>query len=271
MIPPFATARGLLNPADPPWRAHEKLLSIVEVLMRRVEQDTNLSGAGYAQFERAAMLEEQVRARTGDLEAALDLLNESNGRLASANRETEAARRNLADAIEAVQEGFALFGADDILVMCNSRFGLQMPDIRARLHPGQSFAAYIDMVSASPDLLLPEGTSPQDWAIDRLRRHRESSVLFTIALTRDRWLQVSEHRTGDHGTVIVQTDVTAILRAERAARVRLLDDQARVVRATLDHISQGVCIFDADAHLIGWNERAAFRRPRQFATRQCPR
>jgi two-component system, sensor histidine kinase len=35
----------------------------------------------------------------------------------------------------------------------------------------------------------------------------------------------------------------------------MLDDQARVIRATLDHISQGVCIFDAEARLVGWNQR----------------
>ncbi|MCB1389123.1 MAG: PAS-domain containing protein [Rhodobacteraceae bacterium] len=247
----------LLNPEDGLERQADKLLQIVEVLMRRVEQDTDLSGAAYAQFERAAMLEEQVRARTRELETALDLLNESNARLAEANRATEAARRNLADAIETVQEGFGLFGPDDVLVMCNSRFGLQLSDIQPHLVAGLGFARYVELVSASGQLSLPEGTTPQDWALQRLRRHRDRSTIFTVALRGDRWLQVSEHRTGDGGTVILQTDVTDIIRAEREARGRLLDDQARMVRATLDHISQGVCIFDAEARMIGWNDRAA--------------
>jgi hypothetical protein len=64
------------------------------------------------------MLEDQVRERTRELERALDLLNASNAALEDANRETERARQNLADAIETVQEGFALFGPDDVLVMC---------------------------------------------------------------------------------------------------------------------------------------------------------
>lgn len=251
------TARALLNPADTPDRANAKLLRIVEVLMRRVEQGTDLSGAAYAQFERAAMLEDQVRARTRELEAALDLLNDSNARLARASRETEAAQRNLADAIETVQEGFGLFGPDDVLVMCNSRFGMQLADIQARLLPGLTFHAYVELVASSHQLQLPDGVTGQDWAVQRLRRHRDRSTNFTAALTGDRWLQVSEHRTGDGGTVILQTDVTDIIRAEREARGRLLDDQARVVRATLDHISQGVCIFDPSARMIGWNERAA--------------
>ena len=251
------TARALLNPGDSPERQTEKLLQIVEVLMRRVEQGTDLSGAAFAQFERAAMLEEQVRLRTRELETALALLNESNAQLAAAHRATEAARRNLADAIETVQEGFGLFGPDERLVMCNSRFGLQLQDIQPALVPGLHFARYVELVSGSGQLALPDATSAQDWALQRLRRHRDPSTIFTVALKGDRWLQVSEHRTRDGGTVILQTDVTDILRAEREARGRLLDDQARVVRATLDHISQGVCIFDAAARMIGWNERAA--------------
>ena len=177
---PTRTARTLLNPADTAERQNEKLLRIVEVLMKRVEQGTDLSGAAYAQFERAAMLEDQVRARTLELEAALDLLNESNARLARASRETEAAQRNLADAIETVQEGFGLFGPNDILLMCNSRFGLQLSDIRPKLVPGLSFAGYIDLASRSNELSLPEGESPQDWAIQRLRRHRDRSTIFTV-------------------------------------------------------------------------------------------
>ncbi|MDO9524028.1 MAG: PAS-domain containing protein, partial [Gemmobacter sp.] len=246
----------LINPADPPDRQRDKLLIIADVLMARVEQVTDDSGAAYAQFQRAAMLEDQVRQRTRDLEQALDLLNQSNAQLATANRATEAARQNLANAIETVQEGFALFDADDVLVMCNSRFGLHMVDIRDALRPGLQFADYVDRVSRSNYLELPDGESPQTWAIARKRRHQDRHVMFNVRMIWDRWVQVSEHRTRDGGTVILQTDVTEIIRTERIERGKLLDDQARIIRATLDHISQGVCIFDADRRLVGWNERA---------------
>jgi signal transduction histidine kinase/CheY-like chemotaxis protein len=245
----------LINPADPPERQAEKLLTIAQVLMRRVEQITDDSGAAYAQFQRAAMLEDQVRERTRDLERALDLLNDSNARLAEANRATEAARQNLANAIETVQEGFALFDAQDVLVMCNSRFGMHMSDLRPVLKPGLTFGDYVERVSRSPFLELPAGETPQNWAIARRRRHQDRHVIFNVRMTSDSWVQVSEHRTADGGTVILQTDVTDIIRLERVERGKMLDDQARVIRATLDHISQGVCIFDASALLVGWNQR----------------
>ena len=245
----------LINPADPPERQTQKLLTIAQVLMRRVEQITDDSGAAYAQFQRAAMLEDQVRERTRDLERALDLLNESNARLADANRATEAARQNLANAIETIQEGFALFDAQDVLVMCNSRFGMHMLDVVDHLRPGLTFDDYVARVSRSRFLELPQGERPEDWAVARRRRHQDQHVMFNVRMVWDRWVQVSEHRTADGGTVILQTDVTEIIRLERSERGKMLDDQARVIRATLDHISQGVCIFDAQSRLVGWNER----------------
>jgi signal transduction histidine kinase/CheY-like chemotaxis protein len=244
----------LINPADSAERRAEKLLTIAEALMRRVEQATDDSGAAYAQFQRAALLEDQVRERTQDLGRALDLLNESNARLAEAMREAETARQNLSSAIETVQEGFALFDREDRLVMCNSRFAMHMPDVHARLQPGLGFPDYVAMVSRSPHLAL-EGESPGAWAQGRMRRHKDRHVSFNVQLGGDHWVQVSEHRTADGGTVILQTDVTDIILAERHERGKLLDDQARMIRATLDHINQGVGIFDADARLVGWNRR----------------
>ncbi|MCL6282571.1 PAS-domain containing protein [Ruegeria sp. 2012CJ41-6] len=247
---------ALIDPRDSLARQNEKLLRITETLMRRVEQDTDASGLAYTQFQRAVMLEEEVRSRTQDLERALDLLNESNARLAIANRETEAARSNLANAIETVQEGFALFNAADELVMCNSRFGMHMPDIRDQLKPGLGFADYVQVVSQSVFLSLPDGETPQAWAQRRMRHHQDNSVIFNARMTGKRWVQVSEHRTTDGGTVILQTDVTDIMRLERRERERMLDDQARLIRATLEHLEQGVCIFDTQGRLVGWNRRA---------------
>ncbi|MCV2888745.1 PAS-domain containing protein [Ruegeria aquimaris] len=246
---------SLINPNDTPERQIEKLAKINAALMRRVEQAVDDSGAAYAQFERAALLEEEVRNRTRDLERALDLLNDSNARLAEANRATEEARSNLANAIETVQEGFALFDPDERLVMCNSRFGLHMPDIRDGFRPGISFRQYVDLVSGSRYLSLPENMTSAQWADGRMRRHQDDHVIFNVRMVGSRWVQVSEHRTPDGGTVILQTDVSDIMRLERLERERMLDDQARLIRATLEHLDQGVCIFNNQARLAGWNQR----------------
>ena len=114
------TLASLINPSDPIERQNEKLLQIAQSLMRRVEQKNEESGLAYRQFERAAILESQVRERTRDLERTLDLLQESNARLEVSRAETETARSNLTEAIETIDEGFALFDTDDRLVLFNS-------------------------------------------------------------------------------------------------------------------------------------------------------
>jgi signal transduction histidine kinase len=88
-----------------------------------------------------------------------------------------------------------------------------------------------------------------------MRKHKDRRVLFNLQLSQDRWLQISEHRTRNGGSVVVHTDVTDLVRLERAERAKLIDNQARMVRATLDHLNQAVAIFDADAQLVGWNDK----------------
>ena len=81
------------------------------------------------------------------------------------------------------------------------------------------------------------------------------SANFNVQTAGDRWVQVSEQRTPGSGTAILQTDITELIQLERQERDKLLDEQARLIRATLDHVNQGICIFDAGQRLVGWNAR----------------
>ncbi|MCV3270722.1 hybrid sensor histidine kinase/response regulator [Roseobacter sinensis] len=245
----------LVNPSDSLERQNEKLMQIAEALMRKVEQSPDQTGLAYAQFERAAMLEEQVRQRTVDLERTLDLLHESNARFALARQEAEDARANLADAIETIDEGFALFDQSDRLVLYNSRFCEALRDVRGQLSTGLAFDDYITLISTSTDRDWAADESPESWRETRMELHRKDHVVFNIRLTGNRWMQVSEHRTDTRGTVILQTDVTEIMRLERQERDKLVHKQALMLRATLDHIKQGICIFDHHRRLVGWNRR----------------
>ncbi|WP_245999445.1 hypothetical protein [Paracoccus methylarcula] len=99
-----ADIEGMMAPSDDIHRRQEKLVRIAQSLIRHIEELPGDNGASYAQFQRAAILEDEVRARTRELEHALDLLNSSNAELETAYREKDTARQNLAAAIEAVQE-----------------------------------------------------------------------------------------------------------------------------------------------------------------------
>ena len=231
-----------------------RLRAIVVALMDRSERAQN-SSRPMGQLSHVVALEQQIRTRTHDLAETLDRLRVANARLSQAERDAVNARNNLADALEAMGEGFAMFDASDTLTMWNSRFCADLPDVRRRIGPGLSFRDYVRIVSDSPALNLPDMQARQRWVTQRMDSHRRRDVNFMVPLVDDHWLQVSEQRMASGGTAVTQTDVTGMVRNEREERVKLLDEQAQMVRATLDHIDQGVMIFDAKARLAGWNRR----------------
>ncbi len=196
-----------------------------------------------------------MRERTSDLEKTLALLNISNTQLAAASEAAQTARAHLSDALEALQEGFALFGADDRLIMFNQRFCRQMPDVVGHLREGLHLEAYIGLVGRSRYVDLSKEGGAEAWVAQRLRMHTRRHAMFNLKLADGSFFQVSEQRTADGGAAIIQTDVTEMIQAERAERARLLDDQAELVRATLDHIDRGVVIFNDDLRMVGWNRQ----------------
>lgn len=248
---------SLINPADPIERQNAKLKVIVQKLMARVEQTSLDRSAGYFHFERAIALEDQVRHRTLDLQEALDILNATNAQLASAQRETEKARRNLSSAVNAIQEGFAIFDAHENLILKNDQFAALLPDIQGQIYTGMNFEEYVQLCVSSDCLSLPDGMTEADWVAHRLKSHEDESVHFTLMLRDNHWLQVSEQRTEDGGTIILQTDMTDVMRLEHEERSRMLDAQGQIIKDTLEHIEQGVLIFDAEGRLAEWNEPAS--------------
>lgn len=87
------SAINLVDPADPLEQQNAKLFRIVEALMNRVERNTNQTGNAFALFQRSIALEEEVKARTRDLQKTLDELNTANEKLAAASAVAEEANR----------------------------------------------------------------------------------------------------------------------------------------------------------------------------------
>lgn len=244
----------MIDPDLPLDEQNARLRAILGALMDRAERG-QLPSRPMGQLSDVVAMEQQVRARTRDLAEALDKLRVTNARLSQAERDAVGARNTLADALEAMGEGFAMFDARDRLTLWNSQFCAALPDIRDQLGTGLPFQDYVRMVSESAALDLSGPAERDAWAAQRLQSHRRRNVNFVVPLVQDNWLQVSEQRMNSGGTAVIQTDVTAMVRTERLEREKLLDEQAQMVRATLDHIDQAVLIFDAKARLAGWNRR----------------
>jgi signal transduction histidine kinase len=244
----------MIDPDLPLEEQNARLRAILAALMDRSERG-QMPSRPMGQLTHVVALEQQVRSRTRDLAEALDKLRVTNARLSQAERDAVGARNTLADALEAMGEGFAMFDARDRLTLWNSQFCAALPDIRDQLGTGMPFQDYVRMVSQSAALDLPTAAERQGWATQRVHSHMRRHANFVVPLVQDNWLQVSEQRMNSGGTAVIQTDVTAMVRTERLEREKLLDEQAQMVRATLDHIDQAVLIFDAKARLAGWNRR----------------
>lgn len=242
----------MINPDDPPERQVEKLQKIVKSLMWRVEQSSEKGGTPYGMFQTAINLENEVHARTETLQSTLDQLEETHAELSQALGDAEQSRQNLFDALEAMSEGFALFSNDRMLI-CNERFQNLLPDVSKQIVRGISFEGYTNAVANSTFLQLDEGQTREEWASFRQRQHGRKHAAFIVRLNGDRWVQVSDRRMPEGRIAILHTDITEMVREQRQQRDKVLDEQARLTRATLDHMSQGVCTFDADRLLVTSN------------------
>ncbi|WP_375287274.1 PAS-domain containing protein, partial [Sphingomonas sp.] len=230
-----------------------KLERINAALMDRVERSTDLQGTAFSAFETAIALEAKVRERTADLERALDELAASNAALAHARDAADAARRRLGDAIEALDEGFAIFDADDRLVLFNRTYLSLWPQIADRIVPGISFEEIVDAVGAS-QATLGALIAPDRWVSERVSQHQIAASGQVIALADGRWIQINEQRTSDGGVVGVYTDITDIKAEDARQRARELAERAVVLQGTLDAMPQGVCVFAPDRTLLAWND-----------------
>lgn len=230
-----------------------KLERINASLMGRVERSTDLQGNAFSIFETAITLESKVRERTSDLERALDELAGSNAALAHARDTADAARRRLSDAIEAVDEGFAIFDADDRLVLCNQTYLSLWPKIADRIVPGMRFEEILAEVSGS-GAILNERLAPDRWLSERMALHSHAAGGQVLALADGRWVQVNERRTSDGGIVGIYTDITDIKAEDARQRAVELAERAMVLQGTLDAMPQGVCLFDRDQTLLAWND-----------------
>lgn len=82
-----------IDPSEPVERQNERLLKITQSLIRRVERDTDETGNAYSLFRRAVALEGEIRARTLDLQNALDELHRVNEKLEAATAVADEANR----------------------------------------------------------------------------------------------------------------------------------------------------------------------------------
>jgi signal transduction histidine kinase/CheY-like chemotaxis protein/methyl-accepting chemotaxis protein len=154
-------------------------------------------------------------------------------------KEISEARTRLTDAIETITEGFSLYDADDKLVVCNSRYKNLFASHAEVMVPGTSFEAILR--TATERGLIKDAEGRRDaWIEERLARHHAASETHIQRRSDGRWIQVSERKTANGGTVAIYADITELKQheAELAAARDAADEANRTKSsflATMSH------------------------------------
>jgi len=163
--------------------------------------------------------------------------------------EAQAARQRFEEAIEAISSGFALWDADDRLVIGNSRYREYFAALGDAVMPGAKFT---DIIAAG----LERGLFPKSdgdvagylaaIAEKRLKACGESREQFIEGT----WLQITDHRTRDGGIVSIYTDVT-----ELKTKQLEIEKQSTILKSTLENMGQGITMVDRDLNTMTLNQK----------------
>jgi len=136
----------------------------------------------------------------------------------------------LASAVETVQDAFALFDADDRLILCNSVYRRLLGEASRGPLVGRPYeeilAVWLD------DLAFESGEARDRFRAERLARRRDPESTFDVRTRDGRSLRVSDRRTAEGGIVKTIWDVTQdVLLAEELREARHAAESASAAKS----------------------------------------
>ncbi|MEK0083604.1 ATP-binding protein [Benzoatithermus flavus] len=135
----------------------------------------------------------------------------------AARTDAELSRFQLRQAVESINEGFALYDAEDRLILCNDRYRALYPARAALIRPG-GLLAEIDPLAA---------------------QRRGESAPTENRLEDGRWVLVSDRATDDGSFVCIRADITELKQREcELTRTKVLLEQQAAEMRTLAKAAQ---------------------------------
>ncbi len=128
----------------------------------------------------------------------------------------------LREAIGSLEEGIALFGPDDRMVIWNRRYSEIFHQIGDIIRVGVPFETLVRTAAARKQN-IEAILDPESWIQRRLDLHRQVRGTFEHHFTNGQWIQVRERRTADGGVIGAFIDITALKEREQRLQRTLGD------------------------------------------------
>lgn len=162
--------------------------------------------------------------RIAELNRTQEELREARDKLeVRVEQRTEELRRTqerLVDAIESLDAGFAMFDANQRLIIFNQEYkrmyGAWAGDI---MKPGVSYEALCRLF-VEKRVEINGMPADEPWLAERLSNFAAADGKLAVQRQGDRWLRVSINRTRDGGAVALRTDVTSLKEVQELLKLR---------------------------------------------------
>lgn len=153
------------------------------------------------------------------------------------------AETRLSDAFENAPAGFALFDAADRLVLCNNVFRSHYPaPLREELVPGAPYERLLRAAAeASHNADINDAATLDRYIEERLAAHQASNDELVRQHQDGAWVLIRERHTSDGGTVVFETDISAMKQQEEA--LRHSEQAERVAREQAENASRAKSSF----------------------------
>ena len=124
-----------------------------------------------------------------------------------------AIRKQTNDALNSINDGFALFDKDDKLIVFNQAMARVYPQLSPYLIPGLSFSEWTERAFASDTIAAIDSHTERLWSRDQSAATEVAAC--DVHLHDDRVFRITEHKTQDHGTVVIHTDISDLKRTQK--------------------------------------------------------
>ena len=126
-------------------------------------------------------------------------------------------------AIDAIDEGFVMFDAQDRLIMYNAKYKEIFNKTSHLIKIGKRFE---DLVRESVKLEFPEAIGREkEWIANIIHNHTIANSSIEYKLNNGRWIKVSDRKTKDGGTVGFRVDITDIKESEKRSQAALKEKE----------------------------------------------